>query len=148
MERTSATASDTQLAARTHPGQQRVRKQAWDKLIIQKVPKESDFMCNTECVATLSCHQMLLCLYWLLSDSSYDFCAGVRTEQDLYARLIDSVTKQPISYEGQNKNPEMCRVLLTHEVMCRLCSSQKVSKGIVSARVCRPQPHFQPPQHL
>ncbi|XP_036382308.1 transcription factor COE2 isoform X5 [Megalops cyprinoides] len=44
---------------------------------------------------------------------------GVRTEQDLYARLIDSVTKQPITYEGQNKNPEMCRVLLTHEVMCR-----------------------------
>ncbi|XP_078105853.1 transcription factor COE2 isoform X12 [Sander vitreus] len=44
---------------------------------------------------------------------------GVRTEQDLYARLIDSVTKQPIAYEGQNKNPEMCRVLLTHEVMCR-----------------------------
>ena len=26
---------------------------------------------------------------------------------------------QPIAYEGQNKNPEMCRVLLTHEVMCR-----------------------------
>ena len=85
------------------------------------------------------------------------FCRpGVRTEQDLYARLIDSVTKQvgklppkffskefrvfnlisternwirllassfppsqPIAYEGQNKNPEMCRVLLTHEVMCR-----------------------------
>ncbi|KAF5923540.1 hypothetical protein HPG69_006711 [Diceros bicornis minor] len=44
---------------------------------------------------------------------------GVRTEQDLYVRLIDSVTKQPIAYEGQNKNPEMCRVLLTHEVMCR-----------------------------
>ncbi|KAL8173900.1 UNVERIFIED_CONTAM: hypothetical protein K2H54_033490 [Gekko kuhli] len=44
---------------------------------------------------------------------------GVRTEQDLFVRLIDSVTKQPITYEGQNKNPEMCRVLLTHEVMCR-----------------------------
>ncbi|XP_068130824.1 transcription factor COE2 [Hyperolius riggenbachi] len=44
---------------------------------------------------------------------------GVRTEQDLFIRLIDSVTKQPIAYEGQNKNPEMCRVLLTHEVMCR-----------------------------
>ncbi|MGH0181537.1 UNVERIFIED_CONTAM: hypothetical protein FKN15_007131 [Acipenser sinensis] len=43
----------------------------------------------------------------------------VRTEQDLYIRLIDSASKQPISYEGQNKNPEMCRVLLTHEVMCR-----------------------------
>ncbi|XP_061529270.1 transcription factor COE2 isoform X4 [Phycodurus eques] len=50
---------------------------------------------------------------------------GVRTEQDLYARLIDSVTKQPISYEGQNKNPEMCRVLLTHEVMCSRCCEKK-----------------------
>lgn len=26
---------------------------------------------------------------------------------------------QPIIYEGQDKNPEMCRVLLTHEIMCR-----------------------------
>lgn len=26
---------------------------------------------------------------------------------------------QAIIYEGQDKNPEMCRVLLTHEVMCR-----------------------------
>lgn len=26
---------------------------------------------------------------------------------------------QAIVYEGQDKNPEMCRVLLTHEVMCR-----------------------------
>ncbi|XP_060943317.1 transcription factor COE3 isoform X12 [Limanda limanda] len=44
---------------------------------------------------------------------------GVRTEQDLYIRLIDSMTKQAIIYEGQDKNPEMCRVLLTHEIMCR-----------------------------
>lgn len=36
-------------------------------------------------------------------------------------------------YEGQDKNPEMCRVLLTHEVMCRymfliwcLCLSAKL----------------------
>uniref|UniRef100_A0A8C6T2P8 EBF transcription factor 2 n=1 Tax=Neogobius melanostomus TaxID=47308 RepID=A0A8C6T2P8_9GOBI len=50
---------------------------------------------------------------------------GVRTEQDLYARLIDSVTKQAITYEGQNKNPEMCRVLLTHEVMCSRCCEKK-----------------------
>ncbi|XP_072915737.1 transcription factor COE2 isoform X5 [Hemitrygon akajei] len=50
---------------------------------------------------------------------------GVRTEQDLYVRLIDSVTKQPIVYEGQNKNPEMCRVLLTHEVMCSRCCEKK-----------------------
>ena len=26
---------------------------------------------------------------------------------------------QIVVYEGQDKNPEMCRVLLTHEVMCR-----------------------------
>ncbi|KAI4880154.1 hypothetical protein NFI96_031175 [Prochilodus magdalenae] len=44
--------------------------------------------------------------------------ASIRTEQDFYVRLIDSMTKQPIIYEGQDKNPEMCRVLLTHEIMC------------------------------
>ncbi|XP_069774132.1 transcription factor COE2 isoform X5 [Narcine bancroftii] len=31
----------------------------------------------------------------------------------------------PIIYEGQNKNPEMCRVLLTHEVMCSRCCEKK-----------------------
>lgn len=58
-------------------------------------------------------------------------------------RLIDSVTKQVIQstshenirakinflqaiiYEGQDKNPEMCRVLLTHEVMCSRCCDKK-----------------------
>ncbi|XP_069979664.1 transcription factor collier isoform X8 [Penaeus vannamei] len=40
-------------------------------------------------------------------------------------RLIDSVTKQAIVYEGQDKNPEMCRVLLTHEVMCSRCCDKK-----------------------
>ncbi|GIY70624.1 hypothetical protein CEXT_447651 [Caerostris extrusa] len=40
-------------------------------------------------------------------------------EQDLYVRLIDHVKKEAVPYEGQDKNPEMCRVLLTHEVMCR-----------------------------
>ncbi|XP_061561773.1 transcription factor COE3-like [Phycodurus eques] len=50
---------------------------------------------------------------------------GVRTEQDLYIRLVDSVTKQAIVYEGQDKNPEMCRVLLTHEIMCSRCCDKK-----------------------
>ncbi|XP_063710287.1 transcription factor COE1-like isoform X2 [Symsagittifera roscoffensis] len=50
---------------------------------------------------------------------------GIRQEQDIYIRLIDSVTKQPIWYEGQDKNPEMCRVLLTHEVMCSRCCDKK-----------------------
>uniref|UniRef100_A0A3B1KDN3 EBF family member 4 n=1 Tax=Astyanax mexicanus TaxID=7994 RepID=A0A3B1KDN3_ASTMX len=50
---------------------------------------------------------------------------GIRTEQDLFVRLIDSMTKQPIIYEGQDKNPEMCRVLLTHEIMCSRCCDKK-----------------------
>ncbi|KAK6761028.1 hypothetical protein RB195_022191 [Necator americanus] len=53
------------------------------------------------------------------------FQNGLRAEQDLYVRLIDSVSKQAIAYEGQDKNPEMCRVLLTHEVMCSRCCEKK-----------------------
>uniref|UniRef100_A0A0N5A475 IPT/TIG domain-containing protein n=1 Tax=Parastrongyloides trichosuri TaxID=131310 RepID=A0A0N5A475_PARTI len=53
------------------------------------------------------------------------YSSGIRTEQDLYVRLIDSVTKTAIVYEGQDKNPEMCRVLLTHEVMCSRCCEKK-----------------------
>ncbi|XP_061755232.1 transcription factor COE1-like isoform X2 [Nerophis ophidion] len=50
---------------------------------------------------------------------------GLRTEQDFFVRLIDSMSKQPIVYEGQDKNPEMCRVLLTHEIMCSRCCDKK-----------------------
>ncbi|KAM8808530.1 transcription factor COE4 [Eudromia elegans] len=50
---------------------------------------------------------------------------GIRTEQDLYVRLVDSMSKQAIIYEGQDKNPEMCRVLLTHEIMCSRCCDKK-----------------------
>ncbi|EFO98149.1 hypothetical protein GCK72_025639 [Caenorhabditis remanei] len=53
------------------------------------------------------------------------FQNGLRGEHDLFVRLIDSVTKQAITYEGQDKNPEMCRVLLTHEVMCSRCCEKK-----------------------
>ncbi|KAH0623649.1 hypothetical protein JD844_006634, partial [Phrynosoma platyrhinos] len=59
---------------------------------------------------------------------------GVRTEQDLYVRLIDSMTKQAIVYEGQDKNPEMCRVLLTHEIMCRN-NSLTIRAGVVTRKV-------------
>ncbi|KAI0988335.1 hypothetical protein GJ496_011119 [Pomphorhynchus laevis] len=50
---------------------------------------------------------------------------GVRQEEDIYIRMVDAVTKQTIIYEGQDKNPEMCRVLLTHEVMCSRCCDRK-----------------------
>uniref|UniRef100_A0A1A9VAC9 Transcription factor COE DNA-binding domain-containing protein n=1 Tax=Glossina austeni TaxID=7395 RepID=A0A1A9VAC9_GLOAU len=33
---------------------------------------------------------------------------------------VKIITNKAIIYEGQDKNPEMCRVLLTHEVMCRI----------------------------
>ena len=35
----------------------------------------------------------------------------MRTEQDLYVRLVDSVTKQAIAYEGHDKNPEISGVV-------------------------------------
>uniref|UniRef100_A0A665U5R3 EBF transcription factor 1 n=1 Tax=Echeneis naucrates TaxID=173247 RepID=A0A665U5R3_ECHNA len=39
--------------------------------------------------------------------------------------LCVSLFFQPIVYEGQDKNPEMCRVLLTHEIMCSRCCDKK-----------------------
>ncbi|KAG8134153.1 hypothetical protein E2320_007288, partial [Naja naja] len=40
--------------------------------------------------------------------------------------FIDFVEKdRAIIYEGQDKNPEMCRVLLTHEIMCSRCCDKK-----------------------
>lgn len=50
---------------------------------------------------------------------------NLRFVENIYIRLIDSNTLQPIAYEGQDKNPEMNRVLLTHEVMCSRCSDKK-----------------------
>ncbi|XP_031653120.1 transcription factor COE1-A-like [Oncorhynchus kisutch] len=65
---------------------------------------------------------------------------GIRTEQDFYVRLIDSMTKQAITYEGQDKNPEMCRVLMTHEIMCRY--SQKIGLFRNGLSVCFPLPLY------
>lgn len=39
--------------------------------------------------------------------------------QQVIFTLPVCVCVQAIIYEGQDKNPEMCRVLLTHEIMCR-----------------------------
>jgi len=55
------------------------------------------------------------------------FANGIRQEQDIFVRLIDSATKTVVEYEGSNhiKNPEMQRVLLTHEVICSRCCEKK-----------------------
>ncbi|CAK9298403.1 unnamed protein product [Gordionus sp. m RMFG-2023] len=54
-----------------------------------------------------------------------NYSNNIKQEQHMYIRIIDSVTKKVIIYEGQDKNPEMCRVLLTHEVMCSRCCDKK-----------------------
>ncbi|NWV74700.1 COE1 factor, partial [Dasyornis broadbenti] len=43
----------------------------------------------------------------------------------LILRLFFSLPNRAIVYEGQDKNPEMCRVLLTHEIMCSRCCDKK-----------------------
>jgi len=40
---------------------------------------------------------------------------------------VSCVFLKIIIYEGQDKNPEMCRVLLTHEIMCRSVDSRFIS---------------------
>ncbi|XP_057305667.1 transcription factor coe2-like isoform X1 [Hydractinia symbiolongicarpus] len=55
----------------------------------------------------------------------FTFANGYQAEQDIYVKLIDSQSGEIIKYEGQDKNPEMCRVLLTHEVMCSRCCDKK-----------------------
>lgn len=52
----------------------------------------------------------------------------------IYIKYLSCVFLQPIVYEGQDKNPEMCRVLLTHEVMCRSVTTCSCSLFIIEAR--------------
>ncbi|MEE6479088.1 hypothetical protein FKM82_012120 [Ascaphus truei] len=47
----------------------------------------------------------------------------VEIERTSFVDFVEN--DKPIAYEGQNKNPEMCRVLLTHEVMCSRCCEKK-----------------------
>uniref|UniRef100_A0A8C7XMR4 EBF transcription factor 1 n=1 Tax=Oryzias sinensis TaxID=183150 RepID=A0A8C7XMR4_9TELE len=62
--------------------------------------------------------------------------SGEKTNNGIHYRLqllysngewiqLASFTGFPIVYEGQDKNPEMCRVLLTHEIMCSRCCDKK-----------------------
>ncbi|KAA8586779.1 hypothetical protein FQN60_000615, partial [Etheostoma spectabile] len=62
--------------------------------------------------------------------------SGEKTNNGIHYRLqllysnggcirLQSRIEQAIIYEGQDKNPEMCRVLLTHEIMCSRCCDKK-----------------------
>ncbi|XP_046846295.1 transcription factor COE4-like [Xenia sp. Carnegie-2017] len=51
--------------------------------------------------------------------------AGLKYEQFLDIRLVDSNSKEIIQYEGQDKNPHMRKVLITHEVNCSRCNENK-----------------------
>lgn len=60
--------------------------------------------------------------YW------FSYQTGKQTQINLlYKFEINSIVyqQQAIIYEGQDKNPEMCRVLLTHEIMCSRCCDKK-----------------------
>ncbi|XP_065920383.1 transcription factor unc-3-like isoform X2 [Dysidea avara] len=48
-----------------------------------------------------------------------------RVENKLFVRLVDSQTKELVPFEGITKNPDMKRVLVTHEVICSRCSQSK-----------------------
>uniref|UniRef100_A0A8C1BH39 Transcription factor COE1 n=1 Tax=Cyprinus carpio carpio TaxID=630221 RepID=A0A8C1BH39_CYPCA len=54
---------------------------------------------------------------------------GEKTNNGIHYRLqllySNGETHTAILYEGQDKNPEMCRVLLTHEIMCSRCCDKK-----------------------
>jgi hypothetical protein len=39
--------------------------------------------------------------------------------QEFHIYFVLCLLMKVVAYEGQDKNPEMCRVLLTHEIMCR-----------------------------
>ncbi|KAF0991390.1 hypothetical protein HZS_7444 [Henneguya salminicola] len=56
---------------------------------------------------------------------NFNLANGRKKTEEILVRLIDSSSKKPISYDGQDKNPDMCRVLLTHEVMCSRCCESK-----------------------
>lgn len=53
------------------------------------------------------------------------FSNGQRITQELLVQLINSQTREVICYEGQDKNPELRHVLLTHELICSRCCSNK-----------------------
>lgn len=50
---------------------------------------------------------------------------GSTFSHEIHIHLVDSITYNMIKYEGTDKNPDMCRVLLTHEVMCSRCCDKK-----------------------
>lgn len=53
------------------------------------------------------------------------FQDGHSYTEEILITLIDSQTEQIIRYEGIDKNPDMRRVLLTHEKMCSRCQRKK-----------------------
>lgn len=59
------------------------------------------------------------CIY--VSPNVYTFMWLNKCSRDDYVFTLfqSHFLSKAIIYEGQDKNPEMCRVLLTHEIMCR-----------------------------
>src|SRR5699024_6398074 len=49
---------------------------------------------------------------------------GYPTVQVLMLRMVDSHAYLPIPYEGADRNPDLRKVLFTHESICNRCSSK------------------------
>ena len=58
-------------------------------------------------------------LYLVTNPQLFFYFERSLTYQRLFIFITFFFSFQAIVYEGQDKNPEMCRVLLTHEIMCR-----------------------------
>ncbi|XP_035213274.1 transcription factor coe2-A-like [Stegodyphus dumicola] len=56
---------------------------------------------------------------------TFRYANGMRQPDSFVVRLVDSASGQPVPYEGQDGDPKMQMVLLTHEVTCARCSQKK-----------------------
>eukprot|EP00117_Sycon_ciliatum_P021739 scpid62211/ scgid0196/ Transcription factor collier; Transcription factor knot len=66
---------------------------------------------------------------------------GRIVRERLYLCLVDNRNFEVVHYEGQDRNPEMRRVLLTHEVTCSRCSNNATGCGNKTAAPSDPTIH-------
>lgn len=80
-------------------------------MILNRITNILNFVTIAETFWSTLDQDLVLCVFC--------FAVDVLTIYFLFLPTSCSLTLQAIVYEGQDKNPEMCRVLLTHEIMCR-----------------------------
>lgn len=76
-----------------------------------------DIMCIHALVYFIKCGNSRYSMFVQLSVNSCELTCW--RDDCVFALFPSHFLSKAIVYEGQDKNPEMCRVLLTHEIMCR-----------------------------